>query len=60
MRVQKALQPLISIVIAFMPQNSVEELLAPLSAGLPELMSVGDKSHVETSTGGGAYHHYLT
>ncbi|MEO8861127.1 MAG: FAD/NAD(P)-binding protein [Ginsengibacter sp.] len=59
MRLQKTLQPLISIVIAFMPQTSVEELLALHSAGLLELMSVGDESHVEAAPTGGAYYHYI-
>ena len=38
LRLQKTLQPLISIVIAFVPQTSVKEMLALHNAGLLELI----------------------
>ncbi|MEP6465016.1 MAG: FAD/NAD(P)-binding protein [Parafilimonas sp.] len=59
LRLQKTLQPLISIVIAFVPQTSVEEILALHNAGLLELISVGEDSHVEAVKEGGAFYHYI-
>ena len=53
-RLQKVLMPLISVVIAFVPQASVEELLALNNAGLLELKSVGDNSEVTAEQKGGA------
>jgi hypothetical protein len=50
--------PLISIVIAFVPQSSVEEMLALHKAGVLELVSVGEDSHADPEPGGGVtYHH---
>jgi len=57
-RLQKVLMPLISIVIAFVPQSSVEELLALHNAGVLSIISVGDDSHVEAVASGGATYHY--
>ena len=57
-RLQKVLMPLISIVIAFVPQSSVEELLALHDAGVLDLVSVGDDSHVEIPGSGGIVYHY--
>ncbi len=58
LRLQKVLMPLISIVIAFVPQSSVEELLALYNAGLLDIISVGDESYVEAENNGGAVYHY--
>lgn len=58
LRLQKILMPLISIVIAFVPQTSVEEMLALHSAGLLELISVGEDSYVEPVSEGGIIYHY--
>ncbi|WP_205771827.1 FAD/NAD(P)-binding protein [Mucilaginibacter terrenus] len=58
LRVQKTLMPLISIVIAFVPQSSVEELLALWKAGVLTLVSVGDDSEVEPVDTGGIVYHY--
>ncbi|WP_240755322.1 FAD/NAD(P)-binding protein [Pedobacter sp. SYP-B3415] len=52
-RLQKVLMPLISIVIAFVPQSSVEEMLALYNAGLLELIEVGDESRIEPDATGG-------
>lgn len=57
-RLQKTLTPLISIVIAYIPQSSSEELLAMHQAGVLDLVPVGDDSHVEAVTEGGAVYHY--
>ena len=58
LRLQKSLAPLISIVIAYIPQSSSEELLALHQAGILELIPVGDDSKVEAATDGGAIYYY--
>lgn len=57
-RLQKSLTPLISIVIAYIPQSSSEELLALHEAGVLDLIPVGDESRVEAEAKGGAIYHY--
>jgi len=57
-RLQKTLMPLISIVIAFVPQSSCEQLLALHNAGVLDIVAVGDDSHVEPGEAGGAVYHY--
>jgi hypothetical protein len=57
-RLQRSLIPLISIVIAYIPQSSSEELLALHQAGVLSLIPVGDDSEVEAATEGGAIYHY--
>jgi uncharacterized NAD(P)/FAD-binding protein YdhS len=57
-RLQLVLLPLISIVIAYIPQSSTEELLALHEAGLLFIVPVGDDSKVEAETTGGATYHY--
>lgn len=52
LRLQKVLMPLISIVIAFVPQSSVEEVIALHDAGLLELISVGDDGEVDIAQDG--------
>lgn len=47
LRLNKILHPLISIVIAYVPQSSVEEMLALHQSGLLEIISVGHDSYVE-------------
>jgi hypothetical protein len=56
-RLQKVLMPLISIVIAFVPQKSCVELLALYQAGVLSLVSVGDDSKVEPQEVGIIYHY---
>lgn len=58
-RLQKVLMPLISIVIAFVPQDSVEEMLILHKLGILELIAVGEDSNVEPHKNGGAYYYYL-
>lgn len=57
-RLQKVLMPLISIVIAFIPQSSVEEMLALHEAGVLDIVAVGDDSHTEPAETGGVIYHY--
>ena len=57
-RLQKVLMPLISIVIAFVPQSSCRELLALHDAGVLKLVSVGDDSRIVPNEAGGADYHY--
>ncbi len=58
LRLQKVLMPLISIVIAFVPQSSSRELLALYDAGVLSLIPVGDDSQVTPEESGGAVYHY--
>ncbi len=58
LRLQKTLMPLISVVIAFVPQSSVEEMLALHEAGVLELISVSNDSDAEPHPEGGAVYHY--
>lgn len=58
LRLEKVLKPLISIIIAFVPQQSVEELLALRAAGLITLVNVGQDSEIEPLRGGGINYHY--
>ena len=57
-RLQKVLMPLISIVIAFVPQSSCRELLALHDAGVLSIVAVGDDAKVEPLETGGADYHY--
>ncbi|GAA4198823.1 FAD-NAD(P)-binding protein [Pedobacter jeongneungensis] len=57
-RLQKVLMPLISIVIAFVPQSSCRELLALHNAGVLSIVAVGDDAKVEPLKTGGADYHY--
>lgn len=59
LRLQKVLMPLISIVIAFVPQSSVEEMLALHEAGILEMVAVGDDSTVDVQETGGIVYNYL-
>jgi len=51
LRLQKHLQPLVSTVIAFIPQESARELLALHEAGKLSLISDGDHGSVEVENG---------
>ena len=57
-RMRQTLSPLISIVIAYMPQSSSEEMLALHKAGALDLVAVGDDSTVTPGEDGGAIYHY--
>jgi hypothetical protein len=58
LRLQKVLMPLISIVIAFVPQSSAEEMMALHRAGVLEIIPVGEDSHAEPEDKGGATYFY--
>lgn len=58
LRLQKTLAPLISIVIAFVPQSSCEELMALYNAAILEIISVGSDSYVEPNKKLGATYHF--
>jgi hypothetical protein len=58
LRLQEVLMPLISVVIAFVPQQSALELLALHRAGILSIQSVGSDSWVEPVDAGGATYHY--
>lgn len=58
LRLQKTLKPLISVVIAFVPQQSVQELLALHAAGVLSLVDVGEDSEVEVRSEGGINYRY--
>jgi len=57
-RLQKVLMPLISIVIAFVPQSSCRDLMALYDAGLLSLIAVGDESTTVPSDKGGVKYSY--
>ena len=53
LRLQKTLMPLISVVIAFVPQSSAETLLAMHQAGRLELIAIGEDGSFEPGESGG-------
>ena len=57
-RHQKVLMLLISIVIAFVPQSSCEELLALHDAGKLDIIPVEKDSNAEPESKGGVTYHY--
>jgi uncharacterized NAD(P)/FAD-binding protein YdhS len=57
-RLQKTLMPLISVVIAFVPQSSCNEMLAMHDAGILDIVAVGDDSEVTPDPGGGATYNF--
>ncbi|RYG18717.1 MAG: hypothetical protein EOO07_08330 [Chitinophagaceae bacterium] len=58
LRLKKTLMPLISLVIAFVPQSSAEEMLALHQAGVLDLLAVGAQSKVVPNPTGGITYHY--
>lgn len=58
LRLKKTLMPLISVVIAFVPQTSCRELLALHDAGRLKIIPVGQDSDVEINDGDGITYHY--
>lgn len=57
-RLTKVLMPLISLVIAFVPQSSAKEMLALYDAGVLELIAVDAESDVVPETKGGVTYTY--
>lgn len=58
LRLQQTLMPLISVVIAYVPQGSVVEMLALYEAGVLDMVTVGTESEVRPKEDGGAVYHY--
>jgi len=58
-RLQKVLMPLISIVIAFVPQSSCRDLMALYDAGVLSLVAVGEDSEVIPMDTGGVTYSYM-
>lgn len=57
-RLKSVLMPLISIVIAYVPQSSCEELLALYDAGVLDLISVGDDNEIIPEENGGVTYQF--
>lgn len=58
LRLKKVLMPLISIVIAFVPQESSQEILALHAAERLDIVSVGSDSKIEPDVYRGARYYY--
>ncbi|WP_294296596.1 FAD/NAD(P)-binding protein [uncultured Chryseobacterium sp.] len=58
MRMRKTLLPLISVIIASLPQSSYREIIALYNAGIIDLISVDEDSRVEPDENEGAVYHY--
>lgn len=59
LRLKNVLMPLISIVIAFVPQSSCDELFALHDAGKLDIIPVGPEGRVEPLDEGGIRYHYV-
>ncbi|KNB60655.1 FAD/NAD(P)-binding protein [Chryseobacterium sp. Hurlbut01] len=60
LRLKKTLMPLITVIIASLPQSSYHELMALYDAGLINLTQVNKDSHVEPHLEKGGTYHYLS
>ncbi|KQK25460.1 hypothetical protein AR438_07560 [Chryseobacterium aquaticum] len=60
LRLKKTLMPLITVIIASLPQSSYHELMALYDAGLINLTQVNKDSHVEPHIEKGGTYHYLS
>jgi hypothetical protein len=58
LRLKNVLLPLISVIIAFVPQSSCDELFALHRAGKLDIVSVGSDGKVEPLDEGGIRYHY--
>ena len=58
LRLKKVLMPLVSLIIAYVPQSSCRELLALHEAGLIGLIAVDENSDVQPAENGGAHYFY--
>ena len=59
LRLRKKLMPLISIIIASLPQSSYEEMMALYNAGLLTSNAVGPESYIEPAGERGAIYHII-
>ena len=60
LRLKKNLMPLITVIIASLPQSSYHELMALYDAGLISLTQVNKESYVEAHGEKGGTYHYLS
>lgn len=60
LRLQKTLLPLISIIIASLPQSSYREIIALYDAGIIDLIQVDKKSYVEPHQDTGGIYNYIS
>jgi hypothetical protein len=58
LRLKKVLMPLVSLIIAYVPQSSCRELLALHDAGVISLIAVDENSDVKPAENGGADYFY--
>jgi len=58
LRLKKVLMPLVSLIIAYVPQSSCRELLALHDAGVLTLIPVDESSNVIPNENAGAVYHY--
>ena len=58
LRLKTTLMPLISLVIAYIPQSSCEDLIALHDAGVLEIVSVGNDSEITPQKEGGIIYQY--
>ena len=58
LRLKKVLMPLVSLIIAYVPQSSCRELLALHDAGIINLISVDENSQVKPNENAGADYWY--
>ena len=58
LRLRKTLLPLISIIIAALPQSSYQEIIALYDAGIIDLVQVDKESYVEPHPESGGVYHY--
>lgn len=58
LRLKKHLMPLISTVIAYVPQSSCEDLMALHDAGIVDIIAVGEDSEVIPQKNGGVVYSY--
>ncbi len=58
LRLRKTLMPLISIIIAYLPQSSYQELMALYEAGIIDLIQVDKASYIEPHPEIGGIYHY--
>ncbi|SDF27799.1 Uncharacterized NAD(P)/FAD-binding protein YdhS [Epilithonimonas hungarica] len=60
LRLRKTMMPLISVIIASLPQSSYKELIALYEAGLLDLVQVDQESRVVPNGNSGAVYHYTS
>lgn len=58
LRLKKTLLPLISVIIASLPQSSYQEIIALYNAGILALISVDDESYIDPHPEQGAVYHF--